>query len=96
MIVDDKTLERAIGSAVVSLHQAYMVTRKLTPQEAEGEVMKFIIDKVLVGILKCNPDEKYDKLKTLFDKAVDRMLEEYKDKQDKSYTALLKLKDMLR
>jgi len=95
MVVDDKTLERAISSTAVSLHQAYIMTKKLNSTDAKAEVSRFLMEEVLRKTLVHDPDSTYRQLKRIFTEAVDRILNEYKDKRDKSYSGLLELREML-
>lgn len=97
--IDDKVLEKALIASALQLHQAYMVTKQVTSDDAKKLVAEFVSKEVLMGTLDHNPVTKYSDgigdAKALLKEAINKMLTEYKDKQDKSYTALLRLKDML-
>jgi hypothetical protein len=92
--VDEKTLEKGLVASSVALARAYSVTHRVSLKKAKEMAIEFISKEILEGSLNAISGVK--RVRGLFAEMVDAMIEEYKDKRDKSYTALLRLRESLK
>ena len=86
------TIQRGLASCIISLHQAYIVTHRVTAEDAKEAVNRMVLD-ILRNTLGIDSPE--DNTQEAFKAQVDKYLAEYRSKQDKGYVGLLKLRDSL-
>jgi hypothetical protein len=92
--VDNETLKKGLLSATINLVHAESICQRISKEQAKNEVAKFVKKDVLTTLLDSDPNLALNSAKEIMQQAVDRMIEEYKDKPDKAYTALLRLKEI--
>ena len=92
MRIDDNTLKRAILSSTVTMVDAYSVTKGVTRDRAKVEVYATLV-KDLAKLL----DQPYvgSVIREKVLKIVNSLIKEYDGKQDKAYTALFTLKEVI-
>lgn len=90
--IDEKTLEKSVLSGLVALQQAYCITKRVNAEQGKVLVAQFLEEEGLKKLLGYDIE---GGVKDALLEEVRDLLDKYKDKRDKSYTALLKLEEKL-
>ncbi len=90
--VDESTIEKSLHSMIINLTRSYMVSNKISKEESDIKVSKFL--KKIVTLELCNNNE-INSMILLLIRSIDIIVKEYQTKKDKSFTGLLRIQEIL-